>query len=327
MNVSIEALVTKSHMENGIEIEERWIPLGTTVLGRGVAPAVAGAHIRALSEESGFENLKLRAASFLDTSGDEGEKEEPHANTQIKPQNEKIVKEKEAIMKAFSKKQLATLSAKFPEYSLLTAGQDDNGVHVCMMGADGEMAVYTMADMNETIVPEKTLHVNSQVVFEFGEDKLAVDLCDVTDQMSANAVKANSKIEKLEKDLETANETIRTMQTAEKARRVKACTDKVDALVAEFNAAREDKIDCAMFNSIKEAINNGDYSECVDSKGCWNGEQMVTLAAKAVMTDFQMEVDKRNASRNKSQYVWEMSADKNGGSDDVVSFIENFSFD
>lgn len=302
MSVSIEALVEESYMDGNVEVETRFVPLGVTVLGKDVRPAVDGAHIRALSEESGFDNLKLRAASY-NTTGNEGEKEEPHTETQIKPQ--KNLKEKEIrAMKAFSKKQLALLSEKFPDYKLLAAGSNETGTHICMMSADGVTAVYTMADQNETIVPEKILHVNSQISFEFGEEQITVDLCDAMDELMANEVRANSKIEKLEKDLKTAQETITDMNAKELVRRKNAAKAKAEAVLASFNAARSDKVDCATIEGITAAIECGDYSECVDKEGNWCGEAMVERDVMAKCAEAQMALDKKNIERNRNAAAW-----------------------
>ena len=83
MSISIEALVEEYHMDGDTEIEDRYMILGVTLLGDGVRPAVAGANIRALQEGSGFEELKLRAASYNNPQGDN---EEPVEDTKIKPQ-------------------------------------------------------------------------------------------------------------------------------------------------------------------------------------------------------------------------------------------------
>ena len=65
MSISIEALVTKSHMENDTEVEDDYIILGTTILGDHVLPAVADARITALQEiGQRFNELKIRAASY-----------------------------------------------------------------------------------------------------------------------------------------------------------------------------------------------------------------------------------------------------------------------
>ena len=96
MSVSIETLVSKSHMDNEVEVMDEFLILGTTILGDGVAPAVEDARIKALQEiESEFKILKVRAASYqCDDEGhrcedaddgnepDEEEQDEPEEKTE-----------------------------------------------------------------------------------------------------------------------------------------------------------------------------------------------------------------------------------------------------
>ena len=66
MDISVEALVTEERIDGGVAHEEEWTPLGTTILGDLVQPAVPGAHIApnaAISTEQ-FNELKLKAASY-----------------------------------------------------------------------------------------------------------------------------------------------------------------------------------------------------------------------------------------------------------------------
>ena len=66
MPVSIETLVTASHMDGDIEVMDEFTVLGVTILGITVTPAVAGARITALRALDGeFKELKIRAASYI----------------------------------------------------------------------------------------------------------------------------------------------------------------------------------------------------------------------------------------------------------------------
>lgn len=322
MSVSIEALVEKFHMENEIEIEEEYIVLGTTILGDGVRPAVAGAHVATLEAiESEFKELKLRAASYIEP---EGNKEEPLENTNSKPQKKSTEKEIRAL-KAFSKKQLATLSVKFDGYSVLAAGQDEEGIHVCLMADDGCTAVYTMESLDETIVPEKIVRNNAQVSFEFGENSVTVDCCDITDRFAAALIDANNQLESTKKNLEDANGTITNMREIERKRRVQAAKDKALSTLEAFNLNREEKIEKEILNSINEAIENGDYAECVDSEGCWVGEAKVENDVLAKCASKQMELDKASAMRKNSVNVWEGFNASNGVSTGLSALLSKYS--
>ena len=74
LSVSIEALIEKFHMEGDVEVEERYTPLGTTILGDHVAPAVKDARVIALGR-GGFAELKVRAASYRENQSKKNWKE------------------------------------------------------------------------------------------------------------------------------------------------------------------------------------------------------------------------------------------------------------
>lgn len=322
MSISIEALVERFRMEGDVEIEEAWLPLGITVLGDGVNPAVPGAHIASLSEiASGeFERLRIRAASYKDPKG---EKEEPLGESKIKPQKNNTEKESHTL-KAFSKKQLAQLSAKFPGYNVIAAGQNDAGIHVCLMAADGGTAVYTMENLEATVAPEKIMRNNAQVSFDFGDDAMAVDCCELTDRLSGSLIEAETKISNLSADLESANNTIKEMNEAEAKRRIKAAKAKALATLDAFNANREEKVEKEVLNSINASIEAGEFSECTDAEGCWNGEQMVEDAVLAKCAKSQMELDKISAQRKNSINVWDNFGSSEGETDGLASLIAKY---
>ena len=301
MSISIEALIEEYHMDGDVEIEDRYMILGTTILGDGVRPAVAGANIRALQEGSGFEELKLRAASYIESQGDN---EEPVEESKIKPQKNNSEKEKKAL-KAFSKKQLAQLSAKFDGYSVVAAGQDDNGIHVCLMSADGATAVYTMENLDATVAPEKIMRNNAQVSFEFGEDVVTVDCCDLTDRLAGSLIESNTKVNSLTADLESARNEIKELNEREAKRRIKAAKAMAESTLNQYNAFREEKVEKEVLNSINEAIDRGDYSNCVDAEGCWVGEEAVADAVLAKCAKSQMELDRVAAQRKNGVMVWD----------------------
>lgn len=323
MSVSIEALIEEFHKdEEGVEVETRFLPLGVTLLGEGVTPAVDGAHIRKLEEiASGeFERLRIRAASYINP---EGEKEEPLEESKIKPQKNNTEKESHTL-KAFSKKQLAQLSAKFPGYNVIAAGQNDAGIHVCLMAADGGTAVYTMENLEATVAPEKIMRNNAQVSFDFGDDAVAVDCCELTDRLSGSLIEAETKISNLSADLESANNTIKEMNDAEAKRRIKAAKAKALATLDAFNANREEKVEKEVLNSINASIEAGEFSSCTDAEGCWNGEQMVEDAVLAKCAKSQMELDKISAQRKNSINVWDNFGSSEGETDGLASLIAKY---
>ena len=342
MSISIEALVTQNHMnEVGVEVEDEYTILGTTLLGDGVAPAVAGAHIKALQElASEFEEVKLRAASYMgnkaeDEAEEEEEKEEPEAEDEAEEEPEQELKENKTqkstkkgeskTVKAFSKKQIAELSPKFDGYTVLSAGQDENGIHVALMAADGCTAVYNMETVDDMVDTGKIHKCAAQTMFSGEGWELAVDSCELTDTLSAAVITANAQLETANADLETAKSTIESMTAKEMKRRVSAAKAKALSTLEAFNANRENKIDSKILTKINEAIENGEYSECENAEGEWCGEEKVCEKVLAACASEVMEMDKQYAMSRNSEFVWD-SVNKRtpSGNNDVQSLLSKF---
>ena len=328
MSISIETLVTDYHTnEEGIEVEDKYLVLGTTILGDGVTPAVEGAHIVALSAlASEFEGLRIRAASYM---GNEEEPDEPddeeESEEEVEPEEtDDDVAEETPIenktqksnekgetnkVKAFSKKQIAELSNKFEGYTVLSAGQDEAGIHVCLMSADGATYVYNMETVEDMVDTGKIHRCEAQAVFAGEGWELAVDACDLTDALSAEVIRANGELEVATANLAEAKSTIESMTTKELKRRVSAAKAKALSTLEEFNANREQKIEASILTKINEAIENGDFSECENAEGEWCGEEEVCSQVLAACAVEVMKQDKATAMANNSSYVW----DKFGG--------------
>lgn len=308
MDVSAETNVREERRENDIDILTDWDGIGVTILGDYVEPAIPGANIRALAAmEQEFKTMQLHVASLLDQRSKKNNSE----------------KRSERTVEIFNKKQMAELEVKFPGYTVLAAARSDNGIHVCLMAADGATATYTMAAEDETIATEKISKCNAQVQFLFGEETLHVSACDLTDKLSADLVKANSRAEKAEKDLETANETIRTMETAEKQRRRNAAKEAAKRELEAINANRceAERMGDEVINAVVEAAERGDYDECCDGEAQWNGEAVAAASVRSAAMEKQMAFDKANAEKKRAasrrQYAWEMGASHTGDEDSV----------
>lgn len=322
MSISIETLVTDYHMnEEGIEVEDKYLVLGTTILGDGVTPAVEGAHIVALSAlASEFEGLRIRAASYM---GNEEEPDEPddeeESEEEVEPEEDDVAEEtpienktqksnekgETNKVKAFSKKQIAELSNKFEGYTVLSAGQDEAGIHVCLMSADGATYVYNMETVEDMVDTGKIHRCEAQAVFAGEGWELAVDACDLTDALSAEVIRANGELEVATANLAEAKSTIESMTTKELKRRVSAAKAKALSTLEEFNANREQKIEASILTKINEAIENGDFSECENAEGEWCGEEEVCSQVLAACAVEVMKQDKATAMANNSSYVWD----------------------
>lgn len=296
MSVSIEALVTDSYMDGDVEVETSYIPLGVTLLGAGVAPAVPDAHIAMLSEiKDEFNELKLRAASYLE-----------HSDAEAKPQNNPNDKGVKQHMR-LSKQQVRELQPKFADHTVLAAEQKENGnVVVCLMSAAGQTAVYVMAALDESIVPERIISMNAQVHFcADGEEDVCVDACEITEASANAAASAENRAECAEKELAAAKDTIAKMEAAENARRLAAAKSVATATLDAFNANREDKVDVKVLEALTKDIEAGKFTACADENGAWTGDAMVAKEVKALCADAVMELDKAAAKRSEQrQMTW-----------------------
>lgn len=300
MSVSIEALVTQSRMEDGYEVEERYKPLGVTVLGDRVQPAVVDAHIAMLNAmQDEFKELKLRAASYID--------DPESAKAKSKPQ--KSMRKGVETRMRLSKQQLRELQAKFGEYTVLAAEQTDAGVVVCLMGKSGETAIYKMASADESVVLDRVQIVNAQAHFcaEGCEDVL-VDACDLIETMSAKCADLSAKLETAQKNLNAANATVEQMVNAENARRLSAAKKMAKDTLAAFNANRENKVSDDAIKALCADIESGKFTACEDENHAWTGDKAVEEKVLSLCATAVMEMDKASAKASRSTYVWERLA-------------------
>lgn len=296
MSVSIEALVTDGYMDGDVEVETNYIPLGVTLLGEGVAPAVEDAHIAMLTEIGDeLKELKLRAAAYLDPT-----------NAEDKPQNNDPTPKGVENSMRFSRQQLRELQAKFGgDYTVLAAEQSENGIVVCLMSKSGETALYTMADAEESVVPERICAVNAQAHFcAEGFEPVVVDACELIETVNAENASLTARLATAETALANANETVEKMVNAENARRLSAAKAKATAVLSAFNANREAKIDAKILEALNTDIENGKYTACTDENGAWIGESAVEEKVLSLCAAEVMEQDKQAASHAAEPMKW-----------------------
>lgn len=324
MEVSIETLVTKEHMEGDIAVEEEYIILGVTVLGDSVSPAVPGADIsirsqRHLSEiRDAMKDEILKAASYI---------EDRNENVQEKNySNERVTK-----LTYFSRKQCAELSKRFDGYTVIVAAQDDKCIHVAMLSDNGDIARYDMNSADETIAVERIRVCDGTVTFDCDNCDNAEDNCDNTlsvglseamEAMNEVVSKANEAREKAEEDLRKANEsitaamgTIADMRNAENARRVQSAKETAKRTLSAFNANSAFEVSESVLEAINNDIDSGVYTERVNSDGAWVGDAEVELRVKALCADEQQKFNQANAEKNKKTFIWEkLSEQEDDGS-------------
>lgn len=322
MSISIETLVTKSHMEEDVEIEEEYQILGTTILGDHVMPAVEDARIVALSAESEeFKQLKMRAASYENEPTVEKKENEANDGAPSELNTRKGVNKLDIL----NRKQIAELDKRFEGYTVLSAAKSEKGIHVCLLSDNGETATYTLGDSNEAVVPDRIVKTNSAIVYDFGEDEqVRVDASEACDALVAKLVKANATVETLEKKVEEATEALESMRKAEAARRLQSARDMAKDTLDRFNANRADKVEESVIAQIKADVEKGVYANSVDADGVWCGDKAVQTAVLAACAAAVMEADQKAAEQRMAQYPWNFARENDGAADGGVGAMVKF---
>lgn len=280
MDVSIETLVESYEVKNGVEVFENYQILGTTILGRGVSPAVAGAHIRAASLDEDLKNFKLRVASYMETAKDS----------------------KKGKMKrmAFNKVQLEALDKKFNGYSVV--GTSEDGKHIALL-SDADNCFYSYVFNGEEEIVEaniKPLTLNAEA--DFGEDiKVVLDAVSVY----ASKIKAlEEKVEDAEKRAEDAEKECEELKEKENSRRNKAVAYAIKALLAEYNAEAEEAMDEKECADIVEDAEKGEFSECENADGEFCGEEKACALVKARIFDHERKIREKKNAANAAVHSW-----------------------
>lgn len=292
MEVSIETLIETMRMENSTEVFEKYKILGTTILGKGVTPAVAGARIRKLTDiGSQVEQLKLRVAAY---------------------KGETPKQSKEGVKMRMSKKVLAELQAKFDvvaasAYRVLAAS--DDGLRVCLMSADGIPCVYEFTSKEDTnaIVPERIARVSAATVFRFDGSELNIDVTEITDNLIAEIVAANAKADSTEKRALKAESEAQTLRDKESKRRVEAAKHAARSKLVEINSVRKssERIDEAVCKDIIDGSEK--YKDMEDENGDWCGDTRIAADVAARCMDEIVSIGKRNNDAKNTISVWDIA--------------------
>ena len=277
--VSIETLVSKSRMENGVEVEEEFEVLGVTILGDHVTPAVAGARIAALSQmESEFRELKVRAASYA---------------------KNKTLQKGSKNMSVYTKKQLETLQARVgSKWHVMAAAEDETGIHVALRNDNYDFARYDFVDGTDAFAESKLTSCAAAVDFGIGTP---VDLAPVLDEITRlNAELTTARDEVAKKDSQIA-----AMNATENKRRQNEAKEIARRTLAAFNANREEKVADNCIESVLNEIECGSYTAMTDKDGLWCGGASVENAVYAICARKVQECDQANAEKNKTVFSFE----------------------
>lgn len=306
MDVSAETNVTKAVRAADREIYEEWVGLGVTILGDGVAPAVPGAHIRAMKEIQGkFHELQLRAAAL-----------------QTKPQtnNEKGVKNTVNAMS--NKKLLKAVQARFPDYRVLN--MNDDGTHVLLLSADGSPCAYKgNAEEHGVVIPDRITPITLSAQHQFDDDvALSVDIFSMLSEavtetneqcetMKARCEAAEGRVKELETQVEE-------MQKQETARRMKACEDAVKDAAEKAVCMGMDE---TIANEVMEDIKSGKYTSICNADGDWIGAEK---AVEAVMAKIgTMAVNQAQNQKPVINYSFDPDFIKTNSAQGIVDSIDS----
>ena len=292
MDVSIETLVESYEVKNGVEVFENYQILGTTILGRGVSPAVAGAHIRAASLEDDLKDFKLRVASYMETA---------------KEETKKGIKRM-----AMNKVQLEALGQKFNGFKIV--GTSEDGKHIALLSeADNCVYGYVLNSEDEEIITENIKPVSLNAEADFGEDaKVPLDAIGIYVDEIKNL---NTRITDIEKRAENAEAECKTLKEKETNRRNKAVVAAIKALLSTYNAEAEEAMDEKECADIVEDAEKGEFSECENADGEFCGEEKACALVKARIFDHEKAIRDKKAAKNATVHSWLNDLRKNNKED------------
>ena len=281
MDVSIETLVDSYEVKNGVEVFDKYQILGTTILGRGVTPAVAGAHIRAASLEEGLKDFKLKVASYMETA-----KEETKKGTK---------------RMAMNKVQLEALGQKFNGFKIV--GTSEDGKRIALLSeADNCFYGYVLNSEDEEINAENIKPVSLNAEADFGEDeKVPLDATGIYVDEIKNL---NARIADAEKRAENAEAECKSLKDRETKRRNKATVDAIKSLIAAYNAEADEAIDEKECAEIVEDAENGEFSDCENAAGEFVGAEKACALVKAKIFDHEQAIRDKKSAANAAVHSW-----------------------
>ena len=303
MEVSIETLVTREHREDGYDVEEEFVVLGVTVLGDGVAPAVAGASIKSLAEmREGMKNEILKAASYI------GETDEPQAATQ------ENTNPKERMRKTMipTMRQLQEAGKAFEGYTCV--GLSEDGKTVALLSAQNAPFSYVFTDSDQgNVIPERIKAANAIVTFttEDGEAEAALD--NVIAHVNARMAETEKANETLTAENKRLTEKLDGMEKREKARRLQAAKDAAKAALDKFNANRDEdrKFNCDILDGLNSRIDAGEFTDCEDKECNWVGDKMVANEVAVLCMAEQAKQDAAEKAKEKRRFSMPIPGTKN----------------
>lgn len=301
MSISIETLVTENRMEGDVEIEEEYIVLGATILGDDVPPAVAGAHIRPLSQID-IGALKIRAASLSET-------ETPEPKTPEK-----------GVKNRMNGKKLRAFQALFTDDHVVGVAEDGLTVALCSK-KDGDIRAYAFTeDEPELVLGSRFLTARATVEIAMANNtKISVPADELIKPLQEQISYESARADKAEKLLADAQTALKAMEDKERTRRKQAAKDAVRDALNEINRVQEVKgeemVDEKVCEDVENAIENDEYTDCVNEAGEWDGDEKACAALKAKCMDIIQKNSMEAIAKKRNMTLSEMYNGLKGGGD------------
>lgn len=289
MSISIETLVYKNRVEGDTEYEENWKCVGVTILGRGVAPAVAGANIRKLSARGeAFQEIKMRAASYYEQE------------TPIEPQTQHKKNQEKGEARTMKVRKIDDLRPMFPDYTVLNV----NGQTVALLSQKGRPCVYTFLENEDTVVTEKITEVAVNSVFGEGDNTVDVSAEQLVGGVQARLDATKTALDKVTAENAELTAKINAMTEAEKKRREKLV---IDAIKNEFAENREcfksdADIDEHLCDDLLTDDCIGKYAEMTDDKGEFIGDTRARADVNNKCNQVVRQAKKAREAKNNSHF-------------------------
>lgn len=291
MSISIETLVYKNRIVGDTEYEETWKCVGVTILGRGVAPAVAGANIRKLSaygEE--LRKLKLRVASYYEQE------------TQIQePQTRKNQNSKKGETRTMAKvRKVDDLRSMFPNHTVLGV----NGQSVALLNEKGRCCSYTFQENENTVVPERIEEIAVNSVFGEGENAINISAEELVGAVQAKLLATQNALTdetKKRKELETK---INEMTEAERKRRKKVVEKAIRSRLDENRKDCGDDIDEHLCDDMLTDDCVGKYAEMEkDGEFCGDAAAQTEVDARCMRKLKEASKARKNSTKISYAYL------------------------
>jgi hypothetical protein len=282
MSISIETLVDNPRMDGDVEVFDSYKILGTTILGKGVRPAVEGAYIYKLNDVEGRLNeFKLRVASY---------------NNQQKAEPEKGGKPKKGVNPPMSKKKIAEMQGRFPKHRVMSVS-DDN-LTVLLLSKEGRGFCKYTFDQNDgnVVIDNKFTDVSARVNADMGEGMcMELEADEVMETLENTIGEQTNRANSAEAELEKANAAIADMVNRENRRRIAAAKEAVKRELEDINGNRgeNDKIEDAVCAEVNARIDAGEFTELTDDKGDWCGAEKACAVLQAACMNAIKKMDKQ----------------------------------